>query len=126
VQWFRVRLALNLDCLAATQLLFAFDDGAIDAHLAGLDEELDAGSADLWDGMREVGIEAHVGGGRVGDEGANAVAVFGDAELGVFVEIEDGDWSFGFGFDSARGPVFGADGLAPVAFRQHVFRGHES
>ncbi len=71
------------------ELLLGLGGLAVDADLAGFDEELDAGAADVGDGLGEVLVEAEAGGGGVGGEGADAVCV----GVGVvFVEVEDGDW----------------------------------
>ena len=70
-----LRSAFDLDGLAAVEFLFRLGGVAVDADLAGLDEELDAGAADVGDGLGEVLVEAKVGGGWVGGEGADAGGV---------------------------------------------------
>ena len=68
-----MRGAFDLDGLAAVELLFGLGGVAVDADLAGFDEELDAGAADVGDGLGEVLVEAEVGGGGIGGEGADVL-----------------------------------------------------
>ncbi len=63
--------AFDLDGLAAEEFLLGLGGVAVDADLAGLDEELDAGAGDVGDGVGEILVEAEVGGGGVGGEGAD-------------------------------------------------------
>jgi hypothetical protein len=93
---------------------------AVDSDLAGFDEELDAGAADVGEGLGEVLIEAEVRGGGVGGEGA-------DAGVGVFfevVEVDDGDWGWSGFFDASGGAVLGFYGAAALALGEHVLRRH--
>ena len=62
--------AFDLDGFAAEEFLFGLGDVAVDADLAGFNEELDAGAGDVGNGLGEVLVEAEVGGGGVGGEGA--------------------------------------------------------
>ena len=43
--------ALDLDGLAADELVLGLGGVAVDANLAGLDEQLDAGTGDIGDGL---------------------------------------------------------------------------
>ena len=63
--------AFDLDGFAAEEFLFGLGGVAVDADLAGFDEELDAGAGDVGNGLGEVLVEAEVGGGGVGGEGAD-------------------------------------------------------
>jgi hypothetical protein len=72
-----LRGALDVDGFAAVKFLFGLGQIAVDANLAGFDEELDAGSGDVGEGLGEVLVETEVGGGWVGGEGA-------DTGVGVF------------------------------------------
>ena len=117
----RVGGAFDLDGLAAVEFLLGLGGVAVDADLAGFDEELDAGAADVGDGLREILVEAEVGGGGVGEEGADAF--FGIGE--VFVEVEDGDGRRGGFFYATGGAVLVLDGVAALAFGEHVLRRHE-
>ena len=67
-----LRGAFDLDGLAAVEFLFGLGGVAVDADLAGFDEELDAGAGDVGEGLGEVLVEAEIGGGGVGGEGADA------------------------------------------------------
>ena len=60
VEGFGARGAFDLDGLAADELLFGLGGLAVDADLAGFDEELDAGAGDVGDGLGEVLVEAQV------------------------------------------------------------------
>ena len=68
-----LRGAFDFDGFAAVEFLFGLGGVAVDADLAGFDEELDAGAGDVGDGVGEVLVEAEVGGGGVGGEGADSV-----------------------------------------------------
>jgi hypothetical protein len=109
--------AFDLDGFSAVELLFGFGGVAVDTDLAGFDEELDAGAADVGEGLGEVLVEAEVGGGGVGGEGANAV-------FGVVFEFDDGDRGWKGLFDAAGGDVLGTDGAAALALGEHVLRRH--
>ncbi len=63
--------AFDLDGLAAEEFLLGLGGVAVDADLAGFDEELDASAGDVGDGLGEVLVEAEVGRGGVGGEGAD-------------------------------------------------------
>src|ERR1700677_4880421 len=109
VEGFGLGRALDLDGLAAVKFLLRFGGVAVDADLAGFDEELDTGAGDVGQGLGEVLIEAKVCGCRVGGEGADAV-------FAVVFEFEDGNgWWRGF-FDTAGGAVLGFYGAAALAF----------
>jgi hypothetical protein len=115
-----LRGAFDFDGLAAAEFLFGLGRVAVDADLTGFDEELDAGSADVGEGVGEILVEAEVGGGGVGDERT-------DACLRVFFEVfevDDGDWGWKSFFDAAGGAVFGFDGAAALALGEHVLRRH--
>ena len=117
--------------------------GAVDAHLAGFDQQLHAGAADLRNGLREIGVQAHAGGGGVGDKGADAVfrspclrrdRAAGDGlpdrsfgPSGSQIPCPQAASSVGTDGASARyacGAVLGAHRLPALAFGQHMFRGH--
>ena len=84
--------AFDLDGFAAVEFLFGLRGVAVDADLAGFDEELDAGSGDVGEGLGEVLVEAEIGSGGVGGEGADAcLGVFFEVGFEV-VEFDDGDW----------------------------------
>jgi hypothetical protein len=115
-----LRGAFDFDGLAAAEFLFGLGRVAVDADLTGFDEELDAGSADVGEGVGEILVEAEVGGGGVGDERT-------DPCLRVFFEVfevDDGDWGWKSFFDAAGGAVFGFDGAAALALGEHVLRRH--
>jgi hypothetical protein len=116
-----VRAAFDLDRFAAMKLLFGLGGVAVDANLIGLDKELNADARDVWKGLSEVLVEAEIGGGGVGEEGADCggVGVFLDV-----VEFEDGDWWGERLFDAAGGAVLGFYGAATLALGEHIFRGH--
>jgi hypothetical protein len=80
-----LRCAFDLDGFAAVEFLLRLGGVAVDSDLAGFDEELDAGSADVREGLGEVLVEAEIGGGRVGGEGANAGGVGGVGYSGFTV-----------------------------------------
>jgi hypothetical protein len=113
--------AFDLDGFAAVELLFGLGGVAVDADLAGFDEELDAGAGDVGEGLGEVEIEAEVGGGWVGDKGAESGSV---GVLFDLVEFEDRDWERGEFFDAAGGAVLGFYGAAALALGEHVLRRH--
>ena len=114
-----LRGAFDLDRFAAVELLFGLGGIAVDADLAGFDEKLDAGAADVGQSLGEVEIEAEIGGGWVGGEGADCVGVFFD-----FVEFEDGDLWWGDFFYAASGAVLVLYGAATLALGEHVLRRH--
>jgi hypothetical protein len=119
-----LRGAFDLDGLAAVEFLFGLGGVAGDADLTGFDEELDAGSGDVGEGLGEVLVEAEVGGGGVGKEGADAGAgVFFEVGFEV-IEVDDGDWGRGGFFDASGGAVLGFYGAAALAFGEHVLRRH--
>jgi hypothetical protein len=102
------------------EFLFGLGGVAIDADLAGFDEELNAGAADVREGLGEVLVETEVGGGGVGGEGADAgVGVFFD-----FVEVDDWDWGWRGFFYASGGAVLGFYGAAALALGEHVLRRH--
>jgi hypothetical protein len=115
-----LRGAFDLDGFAAVEFLLRLGGVAVDADLAGLDEELDPGAGDVGEGLGEVLVEAEVGGGRVGGEGADAgVGVFFD-----FVEVDDWDWGWRGFFYASGGAVLGFYGAAALALGEHVLRRH--
>jgi hypothetical protein len=116
--------AFDLDGLAAVELLFGLGGVAVDADLACLDEELDAGPADVGECLGEVLVEAEVGGGGVGDEGADAGGVGGVGVLFEVVEVDDGNGRREGFFDAPGGDVFGTYGAAALALGEHVLRRH--
>jgi hypothetical protein len=121
VKGWGLRGAFDLDGFATTESLLGFGRVAIDADLAGFDEELDAGTGDVGKGLGEVLIETEIGGGRIGGEGADACArVFFQV-----VEVDDGDWRRESFFDTAGGAILGLDGAATLALGEHVLRRHE-
>jgi hypothetical protein len=109
--------AFYLDGFAAVEFLPRLCQIAVDADLAGFDEELDAGSGDVGKGLGEVLVEAEVRGCGVGGEGMEAVFCF------VF-EFEDRDWRWCGFLDAAGGTVFGFYGAAALALGEHVLRRH--
>jgi hypothetical protein len=120
----RLRRAFNLNGLAAVELLFGFGGMTIHADLAGFDEELDSGSGDIREGLGQVLIEAKIGCGWVGEEGARAG---GAGYIGVFfelVEVDYGDWWCESLLNSSSGAVFGFYSAATLALGEHVLRRH--
>jgi hypothetical protein len=111
--------AFDLDGFATVEFLFGLGRIAIDADLACFDEELDAGSGDVREGLGEVEIEAEIGGGGVGGEGADCIGVLFD-----FVEFEDGDRGRGELFYAASGAVLVFYSAATLALGEHVLRRH--
>jgi hypothetical protein len=109
--------AFNLNGFAAVEFLLGLCQIAVDADLTGFDEELDAGSGDVGEGLGEVLVEAEIRGGGVGGEGMEAIFCF------VF-EFEDGDWRWCGFFDASGGAVFGFYGAAALALGEHVLRRH--
>jgi hypothetical protein len=123
VEWGGLRGAFDLDGFAAVEFVFGLGGVAVDADLAGFDEELDTSSGDVGESMGEVLVETEVGGGRVGLEGADA----GGVCIGIFfevVEVDDWDWGRGGFFDAPGGAVLGFYGAAALAFGEHVLRRH--
>jgi hypothetical protein len=119
-----LRGAFDLDGFAAVEFLFGFGGMAVDADLAGFDEELDAGSADVGEGLGEVLVETEVGGSGVGGEGADArVGVFFEVGFEV-VKVDDGDWGWKGLFYASGGAVLGFYGAAALALGEHVLRRH--
>jgi len=114
-----MRGTLNLDLLAAVELLFGLRGVAVYADLLVFDEELDAGAADVGDGLGEVLVEAQVGRGGVGGEGVDVV--FG---VVVEVDVEDGDGGRKDLFYAASGAVLVLDGATALALGEHVLRRH--
>jgi hypothetical protein len=111
--------AFDLDGFAAVEFLLGLGGVAVDADLAGFDEELNAGATDVRQGLGEVEIEPKVGGGGVGSEGADCVGVFF-----YFVEFEDRDRWRGDLFYAAGGAVLVFYGAATLALGEHVLRRH--
>jgi hypothetical protein len=116
----RLRSAFDLDGFAAVKLLLWLGRVAVEADLTGFDEELNAGSADIGKGLGEVLVEAEIGGGGVGGEGAEA----GVGVLFELVEVDDRDRGWEGLFDAAGGDVLGSDGAAALALGEHVLRRH--
>jgi hypothetical protein len=116
--------AFDLDGFAAVEFLFGLGGVAVDADLVGFDEELDAGSGDVGEGVGEVLVETEVGGGGVGQEGADAGGVGGVGVFFEFVEVDDGDGGWSGFFDASGGAVLGFYGAAALAFGEHVLRRH--
>jgi hypothetical protein len=119
-----LRSAFDLDGFSAVEFLFGLGEVAVDANLASLDEELDAGSGDVGESVGEVLVEAEVGGGRVGLEGTDAG---GGACIGVFfkvVELYDGNRGWSGFFDASCGAILGFYGAAALALGEHVLRRH--
>jgi hypothetical protein len=114
-----LRGAFDLDGFAAVEFLFRLGGVAVDANLAGFDEELNAGAGDVGEGLCEVEIEAKVGGGGVSFEGADCVGVFFD-----LVEFEDRDWRGCGLFYAAGGAVLGFYSATALALGEHVLRRH--
>ena len=85
VEGFGVGLAFNLDGFPALEPGFGLWYGAVDADLAGVDEELDAGSGDVRQGLGEVLVEPQAGGSGIGGEGADGRG------LGFVVKLEHRD-----------------------------------
>jgi hypothetical protein len=121
VERFGLRGAYDLDGFAAVEFLLGLGWVAVDADLTSFDEELDAGAADVGDGLGEVLVEAEVGGGGVGCEGADrcCFGVFFD-----FVELDDRDREWSGFFDAASGDIFGTYGATALALGEHVLRRH--
>jgi hypothetical protein len=109
--------AFYLDGFSAVEFLLGLCQIAVDADLASLDEELDAGSGDVGEGLGEVLVEAEIRGGWVGGEGMEAIFCF-------VLEFEDRDWRWCGFFDAAGGAVFGFYGAAALALGEHVLRRH--
>lgn len=116
----RMRRAFDLDGFAAVKLLLRLCGLAFDADLAALDEELDAGAADIRNRLGKILVEAQVGGGGIGGEGVNMI-------LGVIVEVyvEHGDGWRGRFFDAAGGAVFVLYRATALPLWEHIFRRHE-
>src|SRR6266550_3600670 len=55
-----LRCAFEFDGFATVEFLFWLGGMAVDADLAGFDEKLDAGAADVGEGLGEVLVEAEV------------------------------------------------------------------
>jgi hypothetical protein len=117
VEGWRLWGAFDLDGLAAVELVFGLGGFAVDADLLVFDEELDAGATDVGEGLGEVLVEAKIGSGGVGGEGADAV-------FGVVLEFEDGDGGWELFFDATGGDVLGTDGATALALGEHVLRRH--
>jgi hypothetical protein len=120
MEWGGLRGAFDLDGFAAVELLFWLGGVAVDANLAGFDEELDAGSGDVGESVGEVLVQTEIGGGGVCGEGANGSG-------GVFfevLEVYDGDWGWGGLFNASCGAVLGFYGVAALALGEHVLRRH--
>ena len=113
----RVGGTFNFDRFAAVELLLGFGRVAIDTDLAGFDEHLDTGAADVREGLGEVLVEAEITGGGICKEGADAV-------FGLLFSFEDRYGERGGFIGAAAGDVFRSDGAPTVAFGQHVLRGH--
>jgi hypothetical protein len=122
------RGAFDLDGFAAVELLFGLGGVAVDADLAGFDEELDARAGDVGEGLSEalgeILVQAEVGGGGVGKEGADAGGVGGVGVFFELVEVDDGDWGWSGLFDASGGAVLGFYGMAALALGEHVLRRH--
>jgi hypothetical protein len=119
-----LRGAFDLDGFSTVEFVFGLGRVAVDADLAGFDEELDAGAGDIGDGLGEVLVETEIGGGAVGGEGADAG---GGVCIGVFidfVEVDDGDWGWRSFFDASGGAILGFYGAAALALGEHVLRRH--
>ena len=119
-----LRGAFDLDGFAAVEFLLGLGGMAVDADLAGFDEELDAGAADVGEGLGEVLVEAEVGGGGVGGEGADAGRVCDVGVFFEFVEVDDGDRGWEGLFYATSGDVLGTYGAAALALGEHVLRRH--
>jgi hypothetical protein len=119
-----LRGAFDLDGFAAVEFLFGLGGMAVDADLAGFDEELDASAGDVGEGLGEVLVEAEVGGGGIGGEGADAGGVSGGGVFFELVEVDDGDWGWSGFFDASGGDIFRTDGAAALALGEHVLRRH--
>jgi hypothetical protein len=102
------------------ELLFGLGGMAVDADLPGFDEELDAGAADVREGLGEVLVEAEVGGGGVGGEGTDAwLCVFF-----YFVEVDYRDGRWGWLVDASGGSVLRFYSATALALGKHIFRRH--
>jgi len=114
----RLWRAFDLDGLASVELLLRLGGVASDANLFVFNEELDAGAADVGDGLGEVLVEAESGGFGRGGEGADAVLRL------LLVEVEGGNGGRRGWLGAARGAVLRLDGAAALAFGEHVLRRH--
>jgi hypothetical protein len=119
-----LRGAFDLYGFATVEFLFGLGGVAVDADLVGFDEELDAGSGDVWEGLGEVLVETEVGGGGVGKKGADAGGVGGVGVFFEFVEVDYGNWRREGFFDAPGGAVLGFYGAAALPLGEHVFRRH--
>jgi hypothetical protein len=124
VEGFGLGRAFDLDGFAAVEFLFGFGWVAVDADLTGFDEELDSGAGEVGEGLSEVLVEAEIGGGGVGFEGADAGVVRGVGVFFEFVEVDDGDGRWDGFFDATGGAVLGFYGAAALALGEHVLRRH--
>ena len=92
---------------------------ALDADLAVLDQHLDAGAADVGNGLGEILVEAQAGGGGIGGEGVDMV-------FGVIVEVnvQNRNGRRRRLFDASGSAVLVLYGAAALALGEHVFRRH--
>ena len=124
VEWGGLGGAFDLDGFAAVEFLFGLGGVAVDADLAGFDEELDAGAGDVGESLGEVLVEAEVGGGGIGGEGADAGRVFGSSSSSRSSKSMTGIGGWDGFFDASGGAVLGFYGAAALALGEHVLRRH--
>jgi hypothetical protein len=99
------------------EFLFGLGQATVDSDLTGFDEELDAGAADVREGLGEVLVEAEVGCGGVGGEGADAI-------LGVVINFKNRDGGWEDFFDASCSAVLRFYSAAALALGEHVLRRH--
>ena len=112
----RMRLALNLDCLATVQLLPGLCGGAIHPHLASLDQQLHPRPAYIGNRLCQISVQPHSS--RSSIRRKRPYAIF---HLCVFVQIEDRNHRSRFFLDPTLGPVLGPHRLPSTTLAQHVF-----
>ena len=109
-----MRLAFNLDGLAALELVLRLRRDAIHLHLSCVDQHLHPCARDVGQSLREIEIDAHAGGRWIGGKRTH---------LGVVVfklDRWDDHW-FRF-LDATRGHVLGANAVAALTLGKHALR----
>jgi hypothetical protein len=88
----RMRAALDLDRLAAAQLLFGLGGRAVDADLSGIDQQLHSRAADVGNRLGEVSVQPHSRRGAGGKSCAHRPQF---SIVFIQVEIRNRRWRFG-------------------------------